>query len=265
MIFLGLNSNLLLKNILKDINFDLSEIQRYDQEKTDEIMRKYTNQINEVNTLKDEIIEASKSTKGAFSHANSGSASSGLIAGILLDEIIRRDGNDNTQDSELQKLVKQGTAINSKTEIQAVSIIPIHKNILSVSFGKAQMQLGLVVELVENGYLQKPKDWSESTKYNIAAKWLLDDSKAPELIAARIENIYEWWKYSEVRTKYGNINIEEPVYPDLSNSPGVFGTLYSIGLYTQNNKGEEEPKSSFERGEGIARYGRIFKNNYGLK
>jgi len=68
-----------------------------------------------------------------------------------------------------------------------------------------------------------------------------------------------------LRTKYGNINIEEPVYPDLSNSPGVFGTLYSIGLYTQNNKGEEEPESSFERGEGIARYGRIFKNNYGLK
>jgi len=153
-----------------------------------------------VNELKDEIKAASN-----------GAATPELIAAILADEANRRDYMDDLGDKEAWFILKyEGKLEDIERYLLAHTFGPIEE----ISLGKAQMNPEVVIDMVEQGYIPKPDGW-ENDKLDISLQWLLDDNKAPELVAARINQTVDHWKEGGV---------------DISNRPEIIGTLYSIGL-----------------------------------
>ena len=106
---------------------------------------------------------------------------------------------------------------------------------MSISFGPTQMNPDTVVDLVEKGYISKPENW-DTDQRDVILSLLLDEKKAPELVAARLEQIYDHWKDGGV---------------DISSRPDVLGNLYGLGLDGTSGVHADLPDDQGPRGEEI--------------
>jgi len=154
--------------------------------------------------------------KGAASYRGVDPA---LVAAIIYDEISRRDAGDDIQDNIASGIF--GSTLSDTS-----------------SLGIAQMQIQVVQELADKGYIDIPDMQNQLgrqlSKKEAIIQLLLNPSFAPHLVAARIQQTIDTWKKGGV---------------DISNRPEILGTLYSIGL-TGSSGVNPNPQSN-ERGDGI--------------
>jgi hypothetical protein len=135
-----------------------------------------------------------------------------LIAAILYDELEKLDCFDRIQD--------------------ILASIQITRD--DWSLGIAQMQVRTVYELVEKGYIPKPRGW-ENNKQAAAIDLLLNEQAAPMLVAARVRQTINHWRDQQC--------------VDISRRPDILGTLYSIGL--EGSRGVNQTPVASERGKSI--------------
>ena len=229
------------------LSSEINGIQIREKLQIQTIQSRNEDEINQINNLKDSI-------QGSIKAIQSPGGSSKIVqpswvSGILLDELINRDFVDNNQDKQLREYMN--------------STNPIPDSALNTSYGLAQMNLSVAIEVIEKGYLPKPNGWSndKNVQKKIAADYLLDDSKAPILVAARIQEIYEHWTVKKNNPLPNQIRAY--LVNDLKTQPEIFGSLYSIGLENvKTNPRLKEPNSN-TRGKTIGIYSRIFDHEYG--
>ena len=157
----------------------------------------------------------------------------GLVAAVLVDEIQRYNLIDRLQDMVARALV------NGKGRPRQILARLWEKlsgeTLAGQSFGLAQMNLGVLRQLVESGRVQVPEGW-HTEDLNALLEMLLDERKSPFLIAARLRQIIDYWQVGGV---------------DLSMRPDILGTLYSIGL--EGVRGVHPDPLPNERGRAIAK------------
>lgn len=177
---------------------------------------------------------------GMADEINSASAqngvSTGIIAGILLDENRRYDFFDGLQDIEADFLILyEGWLEDLETFLWENTT---GEDLLDTSFGQAQMNLGTIQDLIENGYLDEPDGWDdEDNRQDILLQLAENESRAAELVAARLKQTIDHWNAGGV---------------DISNLDDILGTLYSLGL-TGASGVNDDPQPN-ERGTTIAEY-----------
>lgn len=168
-------------------------------------------------------------------------ATAELISAILEDEEERRSFTDDLGDIEAWFIDKY------EGNLESIERFLLEKttgqSIERISLGRAQMNPEAVIEMVDKGYLPKPTGW-ENDKLDIALRWLLDDSKAEELVSGRINHIVDHWANKGV---------------NISNRPEIIGTLYSIGL--ESKQGVHLDPQPNERGQSIADRVKEIKTN----
>lgn len=159
-----------------------------------------------------------------------------LIAAILEYEINHRDILDNVADLEAKFiLLYEGKLEDLEVSLLNASLKGLGESFMSISFGPTQMNPDTVVDLVEKGYISKPENW-DTDQRDVILSLLLDEKKAPELVAARLEQIYDHWKDGGV---------------DISSRPDVLGNLYGLGLDGTSGVHADLPDDQGPRGEEI--------------
>jgi hypothetical protein len=134
-----------------------------------------------------------------------------LVAAILLDEYNRRGWEDSLQDTEAQFIIAyEGLLEDAEVGMWEATV----GDLATTSFGDAQMNLNVVEELVDKGYVDKPADW-DSDHLDSSLKLATNRQMAPTLVAARVKQTIDHWKKGGV---------------DISSNYAVLGTLYSMGL-----------------------------------
>lgn len=171
----------------------------------------------------DEIRRVSNSEKGITPE---------LIAAVLEYERTHRNVTDGVQDA-LAKLIMRHEG--KLEEMEAKIFAMFGQSFETISFGPAQMNPEVVRELVINGYIAKPEKWGTDQRDEIL-NLLLDEKKAPELVSARLEQIYDHW-------------IQEKV--DISGRSDVLGNLYGIGLEGSQGIHPDLEDNQGTRGEAI--------------
>jgi hypothetical protein len=156
----------------------------------------------------------------------------GLVAAVLIDEIQRYNLFDRLQDMVARGLVNgKGWSRQILARLWAkLSGEPLADQ----SFGLAQMNLGVLCLLVDSGGVQAPEQYQPGD-LSVLLEMLLDERKAPFLVAARLRQIIDHWQAGGV---------------DLSNRPDILGTLYSIGL--EGARGVHPDPQPNRRGMAIA-------------
>jgi len=173
-----------------------------------------------------------------------------LVAAILYDELQNRGIEDIYQDHiaapdllwkegffETLRAwglgVEIGVATSLKNILEGEAPGRPYARVEDQSFGMAQMNVGTVYDLVEEGYIDAPEGWAED-QLDCSLSMLLDPSMAPMLIAARVKQTIDHWQDGG---------------QDISNRPEILGTLYSIGL--EGEKGVHDTPEPSDRGEDI--------------
>jgi hypothetical protein len=134
-----------------------------------------------------------------------------LVAAILLDEYNRRGLEDSLQDTEAQFIIAyEGALERAEVGLWESTV----GDLATTSFGASQMNLNVVEELVDKGYVNKPADW-DTDHLDSSLRLATDNNMAPTLVAARVHQTIDHWKASGV---------------DISTRPEILGTLYSMGL-----------------------------------
>lgn len=161
-----------------------------------------------------------------------------LIAAILADEISRRDLWDDVQDRIARRLIRdEGWSEKIMVRlIQTVTRQPLDQQ----SFGLSQMNVGVLEDLIENGLIQMPERWDED-RIDVLLGVLLDEDRAPWLVAARVRQTIDYWMQGGV---------------DLTNRPEILGTLYSMGL--TGPRGLHPDPQANERGHQIALFAQTY-------
>ncbi len=150
--------------------------------------------------------------------ASNSVATPGLIAAILLDETDKRDIWDGIQDTIARMLVDH----EGKLERVEISLLDLvlsqikegsgNESVEKISFGRAQMTVETLNDLVLKGYIDAPEGWA-GDKLDTSLKMLLDERQAPYLVSARLTAIADEWKNSGY---------------DISDRPDILATLYSM-------------------------------------
>lgn len=159
------------------------------------------------------------------------------IAAVLFQEARHYD-KDGGFDSKFDNLAKKWVdapfgsdeakrAFNSLSQAarDGVAFGIKGKEYNNISYGKAQMQLDNAKRLIREGYVQPPQGWSQNQD-RAALKLLLDDDKAPQLIAAWQKLTVDDW------TKRGGTNLIK------TNTEAQYKLLTQ--LYSQYTPGESK-------------------------
>jgi len=159
-----------------------------------------------------------------------------LIAAVLEYERTHRDAVDDIADLE-GKLIMwyEGKLEDTEVFLLNKTLSVFGESFITISFGAAQMNPDAVIHLVEGGYIPKPENW-DTDQRDVILRLLLDEKKAPELVSARLEQIYDHWMSGGV---------------DISKRPDVLGNLYSIGLEGEKGVHADLPDNQGDRGEDI--------------
>lgn len=154
----------------------------------------------------DEICRISKFEKGITPE---------LIAAVLEYERTHRNIIDGIGDIEAKFIMwYEGKLEDTEVFLLNKTLAMFGQSFETISFGPAQMNPEVVKELITKGYIAKPENWDTDQRDEIL-NLLLDEKKAPELVSARLEQIYDHWIQREV---------------DISSRSDVLGNLYGIGL-----------------------------------
>ncbi|NJK63399.1 MAG: hypothetical protein HC921_12580 [Synechococcaceae cyanobacterium SM2_3_1] len=114
-----------------------------------------------------------------------------LIAAILNDELTRRQFDDDVQDRLARAMINSEGA-NEESFVTVIETLA-RKPISEISFGPAQMQQGLVVELIETGYIRQPDDWDED-QLDASLRLLESPTFSPYLVSAFLQQIIDFWR-----------------------------------------------------------------------
>lgn len=159
-----------------------------------------------------------------------------LIAAVLKYEKDHRDFTDGVADLEARFIMwYEGWVEDLEVALLNTTLGLAGESFDKISFGAAQMNPEVVRELVEKGYISKPDNWDDDQRDAILTV-LLDESKAPMLVAARLEQIYDHWLAGGV---------------DISNRPDVLGNLYGMGLEGKKGVHDNLDDNQGPRGEEI--------------
>lgn len=138
-----------------------------------------------------------------------------LIAAVLEYERTHRNFVDDIADLEAKFIMwYEGKLEETEVFLLNKTLSVIGESFNEISFGPAQMNPDALIDLVNKGYIAKPENW-DTDQRDVILGLLLDEKKAPELVSARLEQIYDHWLEGGV---------------DISKRPDVLGNLYSIGL-----------------------------------
>jgi len=175
----------------------------------------------------DEICRVSKTEKGITPE---------LIAAVLEYERTHRNIIDGLQDIEAKFIMwYEGKLEDIEVFLLNKTLAMFGQSFETISFGSVQMNPEVVKELVIKGYIAKPENW-DTDQRDVILKLLLDEKKAPELVSARLEQIYDHWIQGGV---------------DISGRPDVLGNLYGIGLEGQKGVHPDLADNQGPRGESI--------------
>lgn len=159
-----------------------------------------------------------------------------LIAAVLEYERTHRDVVDDIADLEGKFILwYEGKLEDAEVFLLNKTLSSFGQSFETISFGAAQMNPEVIIELVNKNYISKPENW-DTDQRDAVLKLLLDEKKAPELVSARLEQIYDHWKAGGV---------------DISNRPDVLGNLYGIGLEGENGVHADLLDNQGDRGEEI--------------
>ncbi len=114
-----------------------------------------------------------------------------LIAAILSDELTRRDSVDDEQDRIAREIIN-GEGVDEEDLVAVIETLA-GKPISQISFGPAQMQQGLVVELVGDGYIRQPDDWNYD-RLDASLQLLESPEWSPYLVSAYLQKIIDFWR-----------------------------------------------------------------------
>jgi hypothetical protein len=191
-----------------------------------------------------------------------------LIGNILFQEKRNAGSADRTQDAFANDWLKQRAegkttlsfeAFRSKyKEFNIGREAALKSPVNAMSFGSAQMQLGLAKELIGNGLLKapngvsgvnipSPQEWSKLSadeKDKTALNILLNDKMTPYLVGARAKQTIDHWK-AKGGTDISNPNVTNRNDIGNTNHYRVLTQLYSVGL---------EGKSGVGKGDELRKY-----------
>lgn len=177
----------------------------------------------------DEICRVSKLGKGITPE---------LIAAVIEYERTHRSLIDDIEDLEGKFILwYEGKLEDTEAFLLNKILSAFGESFNTVSFGASQMNPNVVIELVNKGYISKPENW-DTDQRDVILSLLLDEKKAPELVSARLEQIYDHWMSEGV---------------DISKRPDVLGNLYGIGLEGKSGVHLDLPDDQGDRGEEIQR------------
>lgn len=146
-----------------------------------------------------------------------------LIAAVLHDEILRRDGTDDEQDAVAREALK---ARGADRERIIAGVWRRHgQQVWDVSFGLAQMTPTSLRDVAENGFFwRRPRGFRAKDLWSVLGV-LLNEDYAPRVVAYRLRHISEHWK-TRARARRG-CKVNLLAHPQ---GPAVLATLYSMGL-----------------------------------
>ena len=170
----------------------------------------------------------------------------GIVAGILWDESMRAGPEDALQNLYGRARIPNEGFMERLTDAN-LRIYGAGDPVEEISFGKAQMTPNTLRQVINAGYIEEPEGWDvsqevgewSSEQLDIALEILLNDKRAPELVAARVQQTIDHWNDP---AKNGT---------DLTNRLDVLGELYSQGL-ANRNRGVHPNPGSDDRGDEIA-------------
>jgi hypothetical protein len=152
-----------------------------------------------------------------------------LIASVLADEFVRRDGWDLIQEG----LVRLGLHLQSQVARRYWQMLEAAcgRPVTTFSLGRAQMKTGTLRSLGALGYLSLPETTQEELHL------LFDVQQAPRLVAACLRATADHWALHGV---------------SIEHRADVLATLYSLGL--SGTRGVHPAPEASARGQAIAQH-----------
>jgi hypothetical protein len=193
-----------------------------------------------------------------------------LIGNILFQEKRNAGAADRTQDAFANDWLKQRAEGKTTLSLEAFRDkykenrfdfgrqAALKSTVDKTSFGSAQMQLGLVKELIGKGLVKtpngvsgvnipSPQEWSKLSadeKNEKALSLLMNDKMTPYLVGARAKQTVDHWK-AKGGTDISNPNVTNRNDIGNTNHYRILTQLYSVGL---------EGKSGVGKGDELRKY-----------
>jgi hypothetical protein len=191
-----------------------------------------------------------------------------VIGNILFQEKRNAGSADRTQDAFANDWLKQRAEGKTNLSLEAYRNkykefdpgreAALKSTVDNTSFGSAQMQLGLVKELIGKGLVKtpngvsgvnipSPQEWSKLSadeKNKIGLSLLMNDKMTPYLVGARAKQTVDHWK-AKGGTDISNPNVTNRNDIGDTNHYRMLTQLYSVGL---------EGKKGVGKGDELRKY-----------